>query len=139
VANAPNPTVVVIDDNTDIADSLAMLLALDGFEVVTAYDGLNGLEAILREQPFAAVVDIGLPGISGYEVATKAKGALGATVRLIAVTGWGQHADKATAFRAGFDNHLTKPAAPEDIVALVKAYAADLRVDRVRTRENARK
>jgi two-component system, sensor histidine kinase len=106
--------VVVIEDNEDIRDSLRTLLTLWGHEVQTAGDGRSGLDLVLASPPDVALVDIGLPGVNGYAVARGIRGALpDRHVRLVAVTGYGQAADRERAFAAGFDAHLLKPIAPD--------------------------
>jgi CheY-like chemotaxis protein len=102
--------VVIADDNRDGADSLAMLLNLSGFEVYTAHTGPEALEAAIRYKPRVAILDIGMPGMNGYELARRIRvEAWGTRMMLIAVTGWGQEQDKLKAQTAGFDHHFTKP------------------------------
>jgi CheY-like chemotaxis protein len=112
----------VIDDNVDAADSLALLLRLAGHEVRTANDGPTALEIATEFRPEVALVDIGLPGIDGYEVARRLRampecqGAL-----LIALTGYGQAEDRRRSLEAGLDEHLVKPVDPaalEKVLAL---------------------
>lgn len=100
--------VVVVEDNADIRELLVELLESQGHEVTCAVDGPEGLAAILAISPDVALVDMGLPGFDGLEVARRVRAA-GSNVRLVAVTGYGQLEDKARAARAGFDEHLTKP------------------------------
>ena len=90
-----------------------MLLRLDGHEVHVANDGLEAVEMYSRVQPDVAILDIGMPGLSGHEVAQRIR-ELGSEqpVTLIAVTGWGQKADKEQAAASGFDHHFTKPVEP---------------------------
>ncbi len=102
--------VLVVDDNRDGADSLAMLLETSGFEVAVAYSGHEALETVARYRPDVAVLDIGMPGMNGYEVAERLRrDGWGRHLTLIALTGWGQVDDKRKAQAAGFDHHLTKP------------------------------
>jgi signal transduction histidine kinase len=115
---APRPAkplrVVVIEDNDDIRDSLRTLLTLWGHEVRTAADGKRGLDLVRAAPPDVALVDIGLPGVSGYEVAQLIRQRFAARrIRLIAVTGYGQPTDREKALAAGFDAHLLKPVAPD--------------------------
>jgi len=106
--------VVVIEDNEDIRDSLRTMLTLWGHEVQTAADGKSGMDLVLAEQPDVALVDIGLPGVSGYAVARGIRGALpDRPIRLVAVTGYGQASDRDRVLAAGFDAHLLKPVAPD--------------------------
>ena len=102
--------ILVVDDNRDAADSLALLLRLDGHDVRVAYAGRPAIEAAHGFQPEIAILDLGLPDLSGYDVARllRQDPALGST-RLIALTGWGQDEHKQRALEAGFDHHITKP------------------------------
>jgi signal transduction histidine kinase/CheY-like chemotaxis protein len=107
-------SVVVIEDNRDIRDTLGTMLKLWGHDVRTAPDGQRGMDLILASPPDVALVDIGLPGASGYDVAREIRERLPAQrVRLIALTGYGQLSDRARALAAGFDAHLLKPIPPE--------------------------
>jgi CheY-like chemotaxis protein len=125
VKSAPQVTgtrVLIIEDNHDSRVTLAKLLQLYGCEVFTAADGRGGFEAIGTFKPDVALVDIGLPGMDGYEVARKVRSELAElSVRLIAVTGHGGDEDRAAVFKAGFDAHLLKPINPNELVrALAK-------------------
>jgi PAS domain S-box-containing protein len=112
--------VLVVDDNRDAAESLGMVLRFMGYEVSIAYGGAEALEMAARERPRAAIVDIGMPGMSGHEVARRMRmEAWGRKATLLALTGWGQDADKQAARAAGFDDHLTKPVDPEDVVTVL--------------------
>ena len=112
--------ILVIDDNVDAAASLGMLLELSGNEVLLAHSGEDGLRIARKRRPSAIVVDIGLPGIDGYQVAQALRREpWGQHVRLIALTGWGQTSDKESAANAGFDHHLTKPADADEVHRLI--------------------
>jgi signal transduction histidine kinase/ActR/RegA family two-component response regulator len=102
--------VLIVDDNKDAAESLTMLLRLWGHEVAVAHDGPAALRAAAGQRPEVALLDIGLPGMDGYELARQLRQqpGLGRTV-LVAVTGWGQEEDRRRSAEAGFDHHLTKP------------------------------
>jgi PAS domain S-box-containing protein len=114
--HAAGMRIVIVDDNADAADSLAMVLELEGHEVRTAGDGLAGLALIGEFAPQAVILDIGLPQLNGYEVARRIRRAHHDTgILLIAVTGWGQQQDKQTAVDAGFDHHFTKPVDPREL------------------------
>ena len=115
--------VVLIEDNDDIRDSLASILVRWGHEVTAEADGPSGLARVLELKPDVALVDIGLPGMNGYDVARRIRAATDA-VRLIAITGYGQPADRERALEAGFDAHLLKPVPPE---ALARELAAAAR------------
>jgi DNA-binding response OmpR family regulator len=102
--------VLVVDDNHDSADSLAMLLRLAAFDVETAYDGEDVLAVSRRFRPDIVLLDIGLPHIDGYKLARRLrrqKRTKNAT--LIALTGYGQDEDRFRSWNAGFDAHLVKP------------------------------
>jgi signal transduction histidine kinase/ActR/RegA family two-component response regulator len=113
--------ILVVDDNTDNADSLSELLALCGHEVHKAYDGESALHVASQVLPDVAILDIGLPDIDGREVARRMR-ADGATARamLIALSGWGQPADRELSSAAGFDQHLVKPADLGQILELIR-------------------
>jgi CheY-like chemotaxis protein len=123
-APAPPPKkarrVLIADDNRDAAESLAMLLEMDGHEVAVVHDGKQALAHIEASRPEVALLDIGMPEIDGYEVARRVRGDTRIrNMLLIAVTGWGQEADKSRASTAGFDLHFTKPVDPERLVELL--------------------
>lgn len=102
---------LVVDDNVDAAQSLAMLLEASGHRVWLAHDGREALEAVSRRRPHVVFLDIGLPQIDGYEAARRlrANRAPG-LVALVAMTGYGQASDQERSREAGFDRHLVKPA-----------------------------
>lgn len=108
--------VLVIEDNVDVLAALRSKLELDGHSVSTAMDGIEGLTRLLRQQPEVSIVDIGLPGLTGYEVARHARAA-GYAGRLIALSGYGQERDRADALTAGFDGYLVKPVDPAQLRA----------------------
>ena len=100
----------MVDDNLDSAESLALLLKIQGHEVRTAYDGLSALDVAADFQPEMVLLDIGMPGMNGYEVARLMRQMPEVqNARLVAQTGWGQEEDRRRAQEAGFDAHLTKP------------------------------
>ena len=103
--------VLVVDDNVDLAQSLAILLKAAGHDVRIAYDGPTALEAALDYRPDMVLLDIGLPGLTGYEVAKRMRQqAVLGNVVLVAMTGYGQETDRQRSQEAGFDHHLVKPA-----------------------------
>jgi signal transduction histidine kinase len=113
--------ILVVDDNVDGATILATLLRLDGHEVETALSGMEALDRIPVFRPEVALVDIGLPGLDGYEVARRIRATAGRDViRLIAITGYGRNEDRERARSAGFDAHLVKPV---EFPALQRALA----------------
>ena len=101
-------SIVVVEDNEDARDILRQLLEYEFFHVDTAADGVKGLELIRKLQPQVALIDIGLPGMNGHEIA-KALRADGSQSYLLAVTGYGQDSDREAALKAGFNDHMTKP------------------------------
>jgi CheY-like chemotaxis protein len=106
--------VLVVDDNHDAAESLAMLLELDNCSVQVAFDGLTALEVLENFNPDIALLDIGMPGMDGYELARRIRATrIGGDLVLVALTGWGQADDKKRAAETGFDEHLTKPVDPD--------------------------
>ncbi len=112
--------VLVVDDNVDSAESMALLLSLDGHEVRTAFDGPGALAVAAEFHPEAVLLDIGLPGMDGYEVAKQMRNLPGLqNALMIAVTGYGQADDRARSKAAGFDHHLVKPVDPEILSALL--------------------
>jgi len=112
----PVSKVLVVEDNADSREMLQALLKLDGFEVWVAEDGHKGLEAIIHKRPDVALVDIGLPGIDGYQLARQVRQTLNHEhVYLVALTGYGQAADRRAVLEAGFDEHLVKPLKPDEL------------------------
>ena len=102
--------VLVVDDNVDAADMLALLLEKAGYATTTAYDSHTALECVERERPDVVILDIGLPDLNGYDVARRLRQKKElAPLGLIALTGWGTSHDKQKAKDAGFDFHITKP------------------------------
>jgi CheY-like chemotaxis protein len=114
--------VLIVDDNIDAAESLALLLETSGHTVAAVHSGLAALEAINIHRPEVVFLDIGLPELDGYEVAKKVRsGALSDQILLVAMTGYGQQTDRDRSRAAGFDHHLVKPAAFRDIEAILAA------------------
>jgi len=116
----------VVDDNVDAAESMAMLLKLDGHDVRVAYDGLAALESALAFRPQAMLLDIGLPGLDGYEVARRLR-RLDETkdLFLIALTGYGKTEDRIRALNSGFNYHITKPVDPGEVEMVIKNLTPD--------------
>jgi CheY-like chemotaxis protein len=113
--------ILVVDDSRDAAESLGLLLKLLGADVQIAYSGREALEALPNHQPNAVLLDIGMPGLNGYEVAKRIRQHPEfQDVMLIALTGWGQEEDRRRTQVAGFDHHLTKPADVGVLQSLLK-------------------
>jgi CheY-like chemotaxis protein len=121
----PHRRVLVIEDNEDSREMLSVALQLAGHEVHSAPDGPGGLALIAAVSPDVALIDVGLPGMDGYEVARRIRADRGDDgILLIAITGYGQAEDRRRARAAGFDAHLTKPVAPERLLEAIAAAAA---------------
>jgi CheY-like chemotaxis protein len=113
-------SIVLVEDNEDIRESMQELLTDLGYEVHAASDGASGAALILELEPDVAIVDIGLPGIDGYEVAARVRIQLGPErLRMVAMTGYGDDSDRRRTREAGFDTHLVKPAGIDDVVRSV--------------------
>jgi PAS domain S-box-containing protein len=115
--------ILVVDDNVDAAELLAAVLKLTGHQTRTAHDGYEALATAEDFRPDAIFLDIGLPGIDGYEVAKRLRAAPGFGAMLVALTGWGAEDDKRHAKEAGFDFHLTKPVERAQIEDLLERLA----------------
>jgi signal transduction histidine kinase/ActR/RegA family two-component response regulator len=111
--------VLVVEDSADSRAAMRALIRLWGHQVAVAEDGLTGVQRAEEFRPEIAFIDIGLPGLDGYEVARRIRQLLGDAVCLIALTGYGQPEDRERAQRAGFDRHLVKPVEPEQIASLL--------------------
>jgi len=123
-AAGPRPRrILVVDDNVDAATTVAELLRLMGNEVSMVHDGLSAVDAVAEMTPDIVLLDIGLPGIDGYEAARRIRAHAGSSVRLIALTGWGQDKDRQQASAAGFDEHWVKPVPLEKLQALAAVRA----------------
>jgi signal transduction histidine kinase/response regulator RpfG family c-di-GMP phosphodiesterase len=119
-APASAKRVLVVDDNVDAAESLSVLLRLHGHETATAHDGAAALDKAARWKPEVVLLDLGMPGMDGCEVARRLRaGEAGRHLTLVAVTGWGQAEDRQRTKAAGFDEHLTKPVDLERIARIV--------------------
>ena len=118
-------SILVVDDNDDAASSMAMLLRMMGHDASIAHDGESALRGIEADRPDIVLLDIGLPGMSGYEVAERLrKTPAGKALRLYALTGYGQEEDRRRSAAAGFDGHLVKPVMPGDLFALIESAPA---------------
>ncbi len=114
------PRALVVDDNHDAAELLASILRGHGIAVSLAHDGRTALRLAEELRPDVMVLDVGLPQMSGYEVATAIREhAWGVRMRIIGVTGWGQAEDRRRTLAAGFDRHLVKPVDPEELLAVI--------------------
>jgi PAS domain S-box-containing protein len=114
---------LVVDDNRDAADTMASLLQLSGAEVRVAYDGPSALAMFTEFEPAVVLLDIGLPGMTGYQVAEEIRRSGGSGALLVALTGWGQDEDRRRALASGFNHHLSKPADMEQLLQLLRPPA----------------
>jgi signal transduction histidine kinase/CHASE3 domain sensor protein/ActR/RegA family two-component response regulator len=117
-------TILIVDDNADAATSLGMLLEMSGNQVIVAGSGQQALQIMKERTPGVVILDIGLPGMDGYQVAQALRAhAQGGDLLLIALTGWGSDDDKRRAKAAGFDHHFAKPADSEEIEAAIRSHS----------------
>jgi signal transduction histidine kinase/CheY-like chemotaxis protein/PAS domain-containing protein len=115
---------LVVDDSPDAAEFLSVLLSVWGFHVNVAHDGKTALDVTLKESPDVVLLDIGLPGMDGYEVARQIRAKQSAkSIKLIALTGYGRVEDRQNALDAGFDYHMVKPVHPEVLKQLLTAIS----------------
>jgi signal transduction histidine kinase len=120
-AHPLQPRVLIVDDNRDAADTTGLLLGTLGIEVRIAYDGAQALETIGEWTPSLVLLDLGMPGMDGHEVARRIRARFGRrTPVLAALTGWGQDQDRARTRAAGFDHHLVKPVGAAELKALLQ-------------------
>jgi len=117
----PPERILIVEDDADNREMMRILLESSGHEVHDAADGTSGVEIATRLQPDIVLIDIGLPGLDGYEVARRIRAVLKDGPRLIALSGYGQEKDRQRAFQAGFDDHLLKPVDPTRLLAVLTA------------------
>jgi CheY-like chemotaxis protein len=117
--------VLVVDDNRDAAETMSMLLEALGYHATVVHDGIAALEAIKTDAAAVVLLDIGLPGLSGLEVAKKVASEVANPPALIAVTGYGQEKDRELSFEAGFCAHLTKPVDVDKLTGLLERLFAE--------------
>ncbi len=116
--------IVIVDDNRDSADSLAMLLEMTGNETFMAHDGIEAIDMIEKHRPEVVLLDIGLPGMDGHEVCRRVRRQpWGRDILMIALTGWGQEDDRRKSEEAGFDSHLVKPVDYDKLLKLLSTPA----------------
>jgi CheY-like chemotaxis protein len=109
--------ILVVDDNVDAASSLALLLSEEGHHVLTAHEGGTAIELAFQFNPDVILLDLGMPGMDGFETARRIRGLPGGeSIFLAALTGWGQEKDRRRTRKAGFDCHLVKPIQPDEIL-----------------------
>jgi signal transduction histidine kinase/ActR/RegA family two-component response regulator len=114
--------VLVVDDNQDAVETLALLMKFEGYTVSTACDGVTALAEAARFKPHVVLLDIGMPGMDGYQVAQQLRSRESSSIIVIAITGYGQPDDRGRAKAAGFTDHLTKPVHPELLSAALKTH-----------------
>ncbi len=118
-ARPPGSRILVVDDSVDSAETLGELLKIWGHEVRLAHDGPEAVTAARDYRPEVVLLDIGLPGMDGFAVATALRKEGTAGRMLVALTGYGEQQDKDRAQKAGFDHHLTKPIDPDTLQKLL--------------------
>ena len=124
--NASRHRVLVVDDNVDAAVSLGMLLKLSGQEVRVAYNGPAALQQAIDFRPELVLLDIGMPGMDGYEVCRRLREDVGMeNATVVALTGWGQDEDRRRSHDAGFDHHIVKPVEPSALQRLLEELPDD--------------
>jgi CheY-like chemotaxis protein len=117
----PPRRILVVDDSKDAAESLAMLLSLSGHQVMVAHDGVQAIAMAAAERPEVILLDIGLPGMDGYEVCRRARQGGLTDALIIAMTGYGQERDRQRSKDAGFDTHTVKPVELNHLLELLAA------------------
>ena len=117
--DGPSRRILVVDDNRDSAESMAMLLRLRGHEVAVAHDAHRAIELAAEMEPTVVLLDIGLPEMDGYEVCRRLRAQGMEDAQIIAMTGYGQERDRQRSIEAGFDAHTVKPVAIEEIAKLL--------------------
>jgi len=123
--NTRKRSILVVDDNNDAASSIAMFLRMMGHDVEIEHDGSAALHHITSTPPEIVLLDIGLPGLDGYEVARRVRERPeGQGIRLYAMTGYGQEEDRKRALASGFDAHLVKPVPPSELIRLIEEAPA---------------
>ena len=116
----PQRRILIVDDNHDSADSLAMLMEITGNKTYLAHDGVEAVEAIEKHRPEVVLLDIGLPKIDGHEVCRRVREQpWGKDIVVIALTGWGQEDDRRRSEEAGFNGHLVKPVDYDKLLELL--------------------
>lgn len=116
---AKGALVVIVEDNVDAGTMICELLSKHDLDCESATDGRSGLDLILKRRPAAAIVDVGLPGIDGFEIARRVRAEPGNDTFLVALTGYGRAVDRARALASGFDEHLVKPVDPDRLIRLL--------------------
>ena len=118
--------VMIVDDNHDAADSMALLVQFAGAATHVFYSGETAIEAIDSIKPSVVLLDLGMPGMDGFETCRLIRQKYGHEIAVVALSGWGQNSDKLQAQRAGFDAHLTKPADPSILEGELSKWAVSI-------------
>jgi CheY-like chemotaxis protein len=115
---------LIVEDNADAAQTLALLLGIAGYEVQAAGDGPSAARAVQEQPPEVILMDLTLPGEDGYTVAKRLRGFLHRKPLLVAMTGLGEEGDRQRSLEEGFDDHIVKPVDPPRLLDMLRAYAA---------------
>ncbi|MCF0062652.1 response regulator [Dyadobacter chenwenxiniae] len=118
-------TILVVDDNQDAAYTTGMFLELQGYNVHTRYSGQGALEAVKALHPDLVILDLAMPVMDGYQTATQLRASYGATLPLIALSGYGQQEDKRMSSQAGFNAHMVKPVDFIALIELLKSFLSN--------------
>ncbi len=115
--------ILIVDDNHDAADTLCAWLKMEGHECVVVYEGNSASQLALTLRPDIVLLDLGMPNVDGYEVARRIRDSPGGRrIRIVALTGWGQPADRERTAAAQIDAHLVKPVEPSELLVLLADY-----------------
>ena len=118
--------ILVVDDNADAADGLAMLLAMEGHDTDTAHDGEEAIDKAASRTPDVIFLDIGMPKLNGYDTCRRIREhPWGKRILLVALTGWGQEEDRLRSSEAGFDEHIVKPADGDTLRKVLASLSAE--------------
>jgi len=118
--------ILIADDDRDTVLSLRLLLSTEGYEVLGVYDSKSVFDAVRDFEPDAVLLDIGMPQMTGYDIARELRRMRGNDLLLVAVTAWSKFSDRMAAHIAGFDHHVAKPYQPEEILGLLRPLADHL-------------
>ena len=117
--------ILIVEDNPDVGVTLRMVLQALGHEIRHVHDGETALDVVASFKPQAIILDLGLPGMTGHEVASLTRKTCGEDLLIVALTGWGREADRERSRQAGIDHHLVKPLNLEVLKEVLKTHSAE--------------